>query len=381
MSASKINKGLTTSVWIVYILIVFEILYMISPFAFYYYSVYSIPLKLLQETPLTAWLAVHLLPHFSYQTSLIISVLLLMSWPLILLGLVLFLVAFIQIYWAKFLRKGTVTGGLYKYIRHPQYLALAIIGLGTTIYWPRFIVFIMYAVMLFLYYFLARQEEKICLKKFGPGYQNYLAQTGMFFPKWIENRLPDFPALLPEYGFKRVLSILGILIIYIAAVVILGVGIKNYALTKIAYTYTENLATVSVAPLNPAQINKAISITYSDPNVKQKTDHLNKQLVYILPTGWDIPELGVKGDGQRTNYFLHPETHGNSLDFDPSRLTLLVTEPIMISNNIKGKDILKKSLTYNPIMEVVIDLNESQVDRINLRSNRGRWDGTPVPIY
>lgn len=381
MSTFRLNRSLSTSVWVVYILIVFEILYMISPFAFYYYSAYSIPLKLLQQTSLTSWLTLNLLPHFTYQTSPVISVLYFISWPLICLGLLLFIVAFIQIYGSKLWRKGSVTGGIYRIIRHPQYLALGIVGLGTTIFWPRFIVFIMYAVMLFLYYFLARQEEKICIQKFGTAYQAYMEKTGMFFPKCIEDRLPDLPSFLPEGGLKKIFSIVGILILYLTIVIAMGVGIKNFALSKITCQHTEKQAVVSVAPLTYEQINMALSIAFSKPEVKQKTDSLKKRLIYILPTEWGIPELGIKGDGKPANYLLHPETHGNSLIFDASRLTLLITQPILTSEDVKGGDILKKSLSYNPIMEVMVNLDHNQLVGINYRSDRGQWDGVPVPIY
>ena len=71
----KLQKGVGVSVWALYLFVVFEILYMISPFAFYYYSIYAKPLKLLQASELTAWLTTNILPHFSYQRSLIISIL------------------------------------------------------------------------------------------------------------------------------------------------------------------------------------------------------------------------------------------------------------------------------------------------------------------
>jgi len=70
------------------------------------------------------------------------NTLLLAAWPLILLGLMLFFMGFVQIYWAKLTGKANVEVGLYRYIRHPQYVALAIVGLGTSIYWSRFIVLI-----------------------------------------------------------------------------------------------------------------------------------------------------------------------------------------------------------------------------------------------
>lgn len=381
MRTFGLNKNVTTSVWIVYILIVFEILYMISPFAFYYYAAYAVPLQYLQNSPFTSWLTVHLLPHFTFQSSPVISALNFLSWPLIIAGLMLFLVAFVQIYGAKFFRPGTVTGGLYRHIRHPQYLALAIVGFGTTIYWPRFIVFIMYAAMLFLYYFLARQEERICMDKFGASYEAYRDGTGMFFPKYITDRLPAMPSICPRQGPQRVLAIIVAFTMYLTLVTLLGVGVKNYALSKITYRYNEKQAVVAVAPLSQSQIDTALSIGLSEPTVRRETDRLDNLLVYILPTEWGIPELGIQVSGKPANYLLHPETHGNSLDFDASRLTVLITEPILASADVRGRDILKKSLSYRPVMEVMVDLDRGRATGVKYRNDRGKWDGIPVPIY
>ena len=112
-----LERGLRVSAWALYSLIVFEILFMISPFAFYYYSVYSRPLNWLQQSALTSWLTLHILPHFTYTESWLSNALILISWPLILSGMLLFLVGFVQIYWAKFTRRGQVAGGLYRYGR------------------------------------------------------------------------------------------------------------------------------------------------------------------------------------------------------------------------------------------------------------------------
>jgi hypothetical protein len=47
--------------------------------------------------------------------------------------------------------------------------------------------------MLFLYYLLARDEERRMLARFGDGYRGFMARAGVFFP-----RLPRNRALLPE---------------------------------------------------------------------------------------------------------------------------------------------------------------------------------------
>jgi protein-S-isoprenylcysteine O-methyltransferase Ste14 len=149
------ERAAKTSAWLLYTLIVLEILFMVSPFAAYYYSIYATPLNLLRESPSTAWLTMYLLPHFTYSDSWLANGLILVSWPLIFLGIMIFMVGFCQIYWSKFTGKGAVAVGLYRFIRHPQYVALAIIGLGTSLYWSRFIVVIAFVSMLCIYMFLA----------------------------------------------------------------------------------------------------------------------------------------------------------------------------------------------------------------------------------
>ena len=380
---NKLKKGVTASVWVAYVFIVFEILYMISPFAFYYYSIYATPLRWLQESPLTSWLTANILPHFTFQKSIVISTLNLISWPLIIIGMSLFLIGFIQIYWAKFRKKGNVTGGLYNFIRHPQYVALAIVGLGTTIYWSRFIVLLMYATMLFLYYYLAKQEEKICLQKFGESYMSYYEKTGMFLPRFIESRLPRFSGSLPKMGMKRVFLITGIYFLYICCVTGAGFLLKDYALSKTTVQFDNHQVVVSVAPLEMNRIQRSLRIVDTHDNIKDALSRLNlaKKLIYILPAEWGIPELGIQRQGESQNYLLHPETHGNSLKFNADHLTVLITAPVLLSPEAKGMDILKKSLAFIPHLEVCVDLNSNQVVRIKERVNRGKWDGIPVPVY
>ena len=204
MNVSPRDKALKSSAWFLYTLVVLEILFMVSPFAASYYSIYATPLNALQQYGLTAWLTMYVLPHFAYSDSWLANSLLLVSWPLILCGLFLFAIGFCQIYWSKFFGKGAVDGGLYRKIRHPQYVALAITGLGCSFYWSRFIVIVAFVSMLCLYYFLARTEERICLQKFGDPYRDYLDRTGMFIPKRWQPQWTMLHWRLPESRSARV---------------------------------------------------------------------------------------------------------------------------------------------------------------------------------
>jgi hypothetical protein len=63
------------AVLIVYVVIVFEILFMISPFALHFYAAYGPMLNVLHEWPGTAWMAKFYLPHFTETTSPVLNVL------------------------------------------------------------------------------------------------------------------------------------------------------------------------------------------------------------------------------------------------------------------------------------------------------------------
>jgi len=99
--------------------------------------------------------------------------------PLVLLGMGFFLSGAGQIFRRKLLGGGAVTGGLYRWVRHPQYASLAVVGLGLLLLWPRYYLLLAFVTMCALYVALARAEERQMLKAFGDGYRSYLTRTSM----------------------------------------------------------------------------------------------------------------------------------------------------------------------------------------------------------
>jgi protein-S-isoprenylcysteine O-methyltransferase Ste14 len=141
---------------LLYLMIGFEILYMISPFALYYYSVYGEGLSFVSDIPTFAWLTRFFLPHIAKTASTFLNVLVGVGWALASIGMTAFCIGAGQIYYYKFTRKGAVTGGIYNLIRHPQYVSLAVCGFGLLLVWPRYLVLLSFITMLFAYYFLAK---------------------------------------------------------------------------------------------------------------------------------------------------------------------------------------------------------------------------------
>lgn len=86
-------------------------------------------------------------------------------------------------YWSKEEGKGKlVTGGIYNYIRHPQYTGFLTITLGMLMEWATIPLLIMWPILVVLYYRLAKKEEGYMVQEFGEEYERYRSRTGMFMP-------------------------------------------------------------------------------------------------------------------------------------------------------------------------------------------------------
>ncbi|MDP6637133.1 MAG: isoprenylcysteine carboxylmethyltransferase family protein [Phycisphaerae bacterium] len=165
----KIGRGV---VKVLTLFVILEPIWMLLPFAgFLYGSVLQI--QTLNRNPQTSWLT-----HFVFPV-------LTLGWlgpVLVVGGLLVFLIGAGQIYWAKIRRSGIVTGGLYRLVRHPQYIALTMFGLGLLLAWGRAIMFIAFFMMMFLYYYLTKSEERTCIRLFGDDYREYRKRTSFIFP-------------------------------------------------------------------------------------------------------------------------------------------------------------------------------------------------------
>ncbi|MCZ7393817.1 MAG: isoprenylcysteine carboxylmethyltransferase family protein [Candidatus Methanoperedens sp.] len=83
-----------------------------------------------------------------------------------------------------------VTDGIYRYVRHPQYLGLIVITVGLLVQWPTVITLAMWPVLVLMYYRLAKKEEKEAGEAFGERYEEYKLNTPMFLPS-IRRNLPS----------------------------------------------------------------------------------------------------------------------------------------------------------------------------------------------
>jgi protein-S-isoprenylcysteine O-methyltransferase Ste14 len=174
---------------VLYFVICLEILIMISPFAGVFYSAFNPVLLGLAKYPATKWLSSFFFVHLLVPPNDFLKMVRILGSVLFVIGLASFLICAFQVYASKFLKTGPALKGLYSVIRHPQYLSLAVSGIGLAIMWPRFLVVVLWLAMVLVYYLLAKDEERRMLKQFPEPYREYMDRTGMFLPKGIEGRV------------------------------------------------------------------------------------------------------------------------------------------------------------------------------------------------
>jgi protein-S-isoprenylcysteine O-methyltransferase Ste14 len=245
----------------------FEVVIMVSPFAFYFYAAYGPTLKWLNHSPATAWLTGFLLPHAVFTTSPFLEFL---RWDLgryaFGLGLLGFFILAAQIYGARLFGRRMVSSGVYRYIRHPQYLCLGLSAFGLFTMWPRTIIFLLFVGMLFAYYFLARVEERRMLRV-DPSYVDYMRRTGMLLPGNPGGRL--YRLLLgglPDQRLAHQLALASLLVL----VLLLGYGLHAYTVRHIArIAVSPDMEIVSVYPMPFSTMQRLASLAMSDPSVQQ----------------------------------------------------------------------------------------------------------------
>jgi protein-S-isoprenylcysteine O-methyltransferase Ste14 len=370
---SDVSVFVVPAVWALYVAIGFEILFMISPFALYYYSTYGPSLNFLHGSPWTAWLTHFFLPHFSMTASPLLNSLRGAGQLLVLVGSLVFLACFAQLYWAQFRRKGAVLGGLYRWSRHPQYLALAITGLGTLLAWPRFLVLIAYITMLFLYGWLARVEEERCLRKYGVSYRDYMARTGMFLPGRLFRRLPR---ILPATGGRRVAAVLALYVAVTAVAIGLTYRLRDYSLEQVSAIYEESLAALSPAVLTDDEIGTALRVAMRARAIREKLDAEGpdaKVLVYVVPVDWELPDVPLQTHE-------HSGGHVTPADFDRNLYKVLFTRVRTHDTEVRGKDIVKAAYGRDPIALAPVN-NETGEVRLDTPPGHVVWGDVPTPLF
>jgi protein-S-isoprenylcysteine O-methyltransferase Ste14 len=104
-----------------------------------------------------------------------------------------------QVLWAAQGAGRLATAGLYRRIRHPQYVGFVLVMAGLLLQWPTLLTLAMFPVVLLAYWRLALSEEREVRAQFGAEWDAYTAVTSRFVPRPV--RRTGVP-LDPDLGVR-----------------------------------------------------------------------------------------------------------------------------------------------------------------------------------
>lgn len=273
---------------------------------------------------------------------------------------------------AKVHHHEVVTGGLYAFTRHPQYVALAILGLGTLLIWPRFLVLVTYVTMLFLYVLLARWEEAQCLARYPESYGSYRRRTGPL--SHLGDRLP---ALLPRSGGARVWAGMGLYVLALAAAVTAAMSLRDWSLRQVSALYINDAAVLSPALLTADELSAAMRSASASPEVQDRIETKSRGaplLVHVVPSEWELPDLPITPADQ-----LHGGHHTPA--FDRRHYKVLFSAARTHHASDRGADIVRHAYGLDPIVVVSVDTGTGQIAAIDKPPGSVHWGDIPTPLF
>jgi protein-S-isoprenylcysteine O-methyltransferase Ste14 len=388
-----------------------EIVIMISPFAFFFYAAFNPFLLALNQSSTTRWLTAFFLPHMVVPPNEALTIVRILGSVFFVGGTLIFLVCAAQVYIGKLLEKGVATKGFYTIIRHPQYLGLGLAALGLAIMWPRFLTLTLFAIMLFLYYLLAKDEERRMTNRFGESYIAYMSRTGMFLPRVIEKTLTG--NLETQ---KRLTVGKAIVILLVLLVVIVGSGFisRVYTVHHLPLEQVNHIDVITITKEDLMAAKELLPSVSKDSVIASRLESVentkgHRLLAYFIPidyvmqgmianTGgeWKLFEQH-KTVGMITEYILHPfghltrgHTHHTAMEVDHSSMhnsPAMKRRIIFIEVSANGGEITSPFDDFNinstrtPLFFVDVHLHTGEILQLQDTPTGSGWGTVPTPMF
>jgi len=377
---------------IVFFIMAFEVMIMISPFAFFFYSVFNPIFKWLNQYAATKWVTSFFLPHMIFPPTPFLQMVRILGSIFFVIGSLSFIICALQVYLGKIFKWGVANKGLYTYIRHPQYLSLGIWGIGMSILWPRFIVLASLSLMFILYYFLAKDEELRMINQYGNSYKQYMNNTGMFFPRFIESSVV-IPGRFATSSLMKFITIPTIII-----TILIGAGflLRTVTLNSILFTSKNNITLVSMLPedsgLAASALNGIIKTQAAGQlnYLKDNKDYLG----YLMSPDYIMQGMIADTDGEFhlykqhhtvamiSDWVLHPFQHlRTSPSFHMAKMH--GADPVVARRHhcplgINDPNLACETCPYKRI--IIVEINNDYGRRLSGKQLLS-FDTTKIPIY
>jgi protein-S-isoprenylcysteine O-methyltransferase Ste14 len=389
----KQSKALFHGAIVLYFIIALEFLIMISPFAGLFYSVFNPLLVAAGRYPATRWLSAFFLPHMVVPPDALLQLIRILGSVLFIVGMVVFLGCAVQVYAHKLLKKGAALKGLYAILRHPQYLGLGMAGLGLSILWPRFLVLVLWLVMMLLYYLLATDEERRMLKAYPDTYAPYMEKTGMFLPKRIEQLVMTRRVWGKAASFAL-----------ICALVLGGAfALRAYTVAHLPVWTDGNVVALALNPDDGLMMDHRLPDILLLPEVRARVKDGQRYLVYFLPTDYIMQGLIADTGGEWrlykqhhtaqmvTDWILHPFGHltegGHAMHSASSSAMASGEERRLVFVAISGApdqqplDVFAIRAERSPQFMLDVDVHTLTIRDVKDLSKDTAWADVPTPVF
>ena len=402
-SGTRIRRFTADSAIVLSFIVAFEILIMISPFAGFFYAVFNPFLLALNQSWITRWLTAFFLPHMVVPPNAVLVTIRVLGSVLFVSGLAVFLVCAAQVYLGKLFKAGTATRGLYRFVRHPQYVGLGLAALGLAIMWPRVLTLVLFLVMLFLYYMLARDEERRMTHRFGEGYTAYRNRTGMFLPRPLER-------IVMKGGASAIVVVLCLLIV--------GGGflLRTYTIRSLPLQRFDGVDVLCISAEDTSIAASLVPAVLADSVVATKLaslpgNHGHRVLAYFIPVDYVMQGMIANtGDewklfeqhktfGMITEYILHPFAHltgGHAHHMDmanmkhgPAMYALAAMKRRVIFIEISSDtdeftspiDDFGINAIRTPLFFVDVHLHTAEILQVRDTPGGSGWGTVPTPVF
>ncbi len=409
------NKMGKRFVWISTIflsfIVAFEIVIMISPFAFFFYAAFNPFLLALNQSSLTRWLTAFFLPHMVAPPNEVLTVIRILGSIFFVVGMLIFFICAAQIYMGKLFKKGVATKGLYTIIRHPQYLGLGFAALGLAIMWPRLLTLTLFGIMLFLYYLLAKDEERRMTNRFGESYVSYMNRTGMFFPRFREKASKPGLRSQEHLGFGKATVIFAVLLI-----VVVGGGfiLRAYTVHHLPLKQVDGVDVIAITKEDLIAAERLLPSVLENPAVASKLQPLKKSknrrlLAYFIPIDYVmqgmIADTGGKWKlfeqhktiGMITDFIFRPfghltgghmghgamGTHNVSMHDSPAMKRRIIFIEVSASNDelTSSFDDFDINILRRPLFFVDVHLHTGEILQVKDTPAGSGWGTVPTPMF
>lgn len=392
-------------------IVALEFVIMISPFAFVFYAALNPFLLVLNQSAITRWLTAFFLPHMVVPPDAFLRTLRVSGSVAFLGGMFVFLVCAIQVYAGKWFKPGVAQRGLYILVRHPQYLALAIAAWGLAVMWPRFLTLTLFAVMLFLYYLLARDEERRMLNRFGESYGAYMARTGMFLPRALERTLGRRGQARPPLTFGKAAAIL---LVLLGVCIGSGFILRAYTVRHLPLAQVAGVDVIAITSEDLPAARELLPSVLADAGVTPKLQAVQNRaghrlLAYFIPIDYVMqgmiadtgPEWKLfehhKTFRMITEYILHPFAHltgghqhmagmmhpDASLHNSPAMKRRIIILDISSDRHplVSPVDDFGINVHRTPLLFVDVHLHTGEVLQVKELPTGSGWGNVPTPRF